>query len=104
MRDHMPAILKWLLALSLAACHGNHDADNARNDICKFHTKAFSGAWTLRNANGSIALKSQVPGYALQTLQDRGHLQDPLHGLVSALRSPYQVLQPKLTWLYVQLQ
>lgn len=76
----MPAILCWLLALLLTVCYDSSDADSTRKDICKFRTKALSGAWTLRNANGSIALKSQVPAYALQTLQDRGHLQNPLHG------------------------
>lgn len=35
--------------------------------------------WTLRNGNGSIALRTTLPAYPLEVLRSAGVVQDPLY-------------------------
>eukprot|EP00955_Chlamydomonas_euryale_P089771 364493-Chlamydomonas_euryale.AAC.5 len=51
---------------------------------CSLNSRGLAGSgepvWALRSGNGSVSLAAvAVPGYALQALQDAGHIGEPLY-------------------------
>lgn len=48
--------------------------------LCQLHVVELSGSWHLSKSHRIVVLQSQVPGYALHSLDESGIVQNPLSG------------------------